>query len=176
MPNWCSNNISVSHEDPEMMKKFAEGMKSGNLFETLIPLPTKDGEWDYGVAIETWGTKWDVSDGDFNLSEDGKEGDGFFNSPWGPPIAAYEKLTDLGFEIDASYIETGMCFAGAWNKETGDDCYEYDFDDENWRDEIDNEDVLYMLEDEYESWKEWQDEMEDEEEDEEEKSEEDDGA
>ena len=164
MPNWCMNSISVSHTDPEMMKKFHEGVKEGNLFETLVPLPTKDGEWEYGTAIEHWGTKWDVSNGDFYLEEDGLNGTGSFDTAWGPPIQAYEKLKDLGFDIGATYHEPGMCFAGEWTNETGDDCYEYDFDDEDWRDGIDSEEVLYMLESEYESWKEWQEEFSDDEE------------
>jgi hypothetical protein len=172
MPNWCSNSLFVAHKDPEMMKKFNEGVKNGNLFETLLPLPTKDGEWDYGTAIEHWGTKWDVSNGDFWLDEDSLNGNGSFDTAWGPPTEAYEKLKDLGFEISATYFEPGMAFAGAWTNETGDDCYEYDFEDEDWRDSIDNEDVLDILESEYECWKEYQDEMEDEEEsDEDEKKE-----
>jgi hypothetical protein len=166
MPNWCQNYVSVSHEDPEMMKKFEQGVKEGNLFETLVPLPTKDGEWDYGTAVEYWGTKWDVSNGDFYTEEDGMSGSGSFDTAWGPGIAAYDKLTELGFEVDATYLETGMSFAGHYSSEGGDECYEYNFDDENWRDDIDDDDVLEMLESEYESWKEWQDEMEDDEDEE----------
>lgn len=151
MPNWCTNNISVSHKDPEMMKKFVDGVKNGNLFETLIPLST--GEWDYSTAVEEWGTKWDVSNGEID-----SEGNGFFDTAWGPPIEAYDKLTELGFNIDATYHEPGMCFAGHYTSEDGDECYEYDFSKEDWRDDIDDEDVLDLLESEYESCKEWQEE------------------
>jgi hypothetical protein len=166
MPNWCMNNVTISHEDPEMMKKFEQGVKEGTLFETLLPLPTKNNEWDYGTAIEYWGTKWDVSNGDFSLDENGKSGCGGFDTAWGPPTEAYEKLKELGFDIDATYLETGMCFAGRWTNDTGDDSYEYDFEDEDWRDGIDDDEVLDMLESEYESWKEWQDEMADDEDEE----------
>lgn len=160
MPNWCFNSVSVSHEDPEMMKKFENGIKDGNVFETLVPLPTENGEWDYGTAIMYWGTKWDVCNGDFTLDDDGKSGYGGFDTAWGPPITAYEKLTELGFVIDATYLETGMCFAGSWSEDAGDECYEYDFEDEDWRDGIDNGDVLEMLEGEYEIWKQWREEDE----------------
>jgi hypothetical protein len=163
------NNITVSHEDPEMMKKFEQGVKEGNLFETLLPLPTKDGEWDYATAIQHWGTKWDVSNGDFWFEKDGKNGSASYDTAWGPPTEAYEKLKELGFDIDATYLETGMCFAGRWTNEDGDYSCEYDFENENWRDDIDDDEVLEMLESEYESWKEWQDEMEDEEDEEEDK-------
>lgn len=152
MPNWCGNTVSVSHKDPEMMRKFADGVMNANLFEKLIPI---EGEWDYLTALDTWGTKWDVVHGHFDLSKDGLSGDGFFDTAWGPPIKAYERLTKLGYDIDATYFEPGMCFAGAWTSSDGDECFEYDFEDENWRDGIDNEDVLSILEDEYESWIEW---------------------
>lgn len=170
MPNWCSNNISISHADPAMMEKFAKAMEDGELFQALAPLSTA--EWDYGTAIEEWGTKWDVNGGEFNLDDEKLSGSGWFDTAWGPPIAFYEKLKELGFEVDASYLETGMCFAGTWTNEDGDDCVEYDFSDEDWRDGIDNEDLLDILEQEYEMWKEWQ---EDEEEEEDEPKE-DDGA
>ena len=35
MPNWCTNSFTVSHEDPEMIAKFARGVNEGNLFETF---------------------------------------------------------------------------------------------------------------------------------------------
>lgn len=160
MPNWCWNSVSVSHEDPEMMKKFDKGIENGNLFETLVPLSTKDDKWEYFTALNEWGTKWDISNGSFYVEEDGKSGSGGFDTAWSPPIQAYEKLAELGFQISADYHEPGMCFAGTWNNEDRDDCYEYDFENEDWRDGIDNADVLELLEAEYESWKQWRDEDE----------------
>jgi hypothetical protein len=51
-----------------------------------------------------------------------------FDSAWSPPIAAYEKLMDLGFSVKAGYYEPGMCYAGLW--EDGDDDY-YDLSEMN---------------------------------------------
>jgi len=47
-----------------------------------------------------------------------------FDSAWSPPIAAYEKLTDLGFRIRAMHYEGGMAYAGIW-EDGNDDYYEY---------------------------------------------------
>ena len=47
-----------------------------------------------------------------------------FESAWSPPIAAYEKLTEMGFRIRAMYYEPGMAFAGVW-EEGSDDYYDY---------------------------------------------------
>jgi hypothetical protein len=156
MPNWCQNTFTVSHEDAAMITKFAETVRAGTLFETFVPLSS--GEWDYSTAVDEWGTKWDITAGDVNIESDGKTCTGWFETAWGPGINAYEKLSDLGFDIDITYLETGMCFAGRFTSPDEDYCVEYNFEDENWRDKIDDDEVLEMLESEYESWKEWQEE------------------
>lgn len=160
MPNWCWNSFSVSHEDPAMITKFVEAFKTGDLFQTFIPLSS--GEWDYATACLEWGTKWDVSsDADITVDPDGKSASGFFDTAWGPAIEAYSKLCDLGFDLDVLYHEPGMCFAGHFTG--GEDyCTEYDFTDENWRDNIADEDLLDLLESEYENWLEWNSENEEE--------------
>lgn len=157
MPNWCTNNITVSHVDPSMMAKFKEAFDKGALLETFIPTPPNE-DW-YFFHVKSWGTKWDVGgdDAEFILNEDGLSGSGWFDSAWAPPIAAYEKMTELGFLIDATYLETGMTLAGHYTSENGDDNYEYDFSDTNWRDEIDDEEVIELLEDEYEFYLELED-------------------
>jgi hypothetical protein len=146
MPNWCSNTLDVSHADPEMMKRFAQGVKDGTLFKELCPPPAKMDASDY------WGTKWDVNEGYFQLEEGGASGDGFFQTAWSPPIKAYEKLAEIGFQIDATFHEAGNCYAGVWSNEEGEDSYEYDFENKDWRDGIDNGDVLEILEEEYRFW------------------------
>lgn len=157
MPNWCSNSFTVSHEDPAMITKFVECVRAGNLFETFVPLSC--GEWDYSTAVDEWGTKWDITAGDVQLgSEDGKSCYGWFETAWGPGIRAYEKLSELGFNVDITYIEQGMCFAGRFTSPDEDYCVEYNFEDENWRDHIHDDEVLEMLESEYDSWKSWQEE------------------
>jgi hypothetical protein len=77
----------------------------------------------YDFCVNEWGTKWDVGDeGSTSISEDGTL-TASFDSAWAPPIQAYDKLMDLGFEVKAYYYEPGMAFAGVW--EDGiDDYYE----------------------------------------------------
>jgi hypothetical protein len=160
MPNWCDNSLTVSHEDPAMMKKFSDGVNDGNLFATLIPTKYESAEtpeeglgW-YAAHVDEWGTKWDVADGQFELEADGLSGHGWFMTAWSPPTAAFEKLKALGFSIDALYNECGMGFAGTWvdgEENYVDDYYEL-FQDENWRDQVEGEDLINLLEAEYESW------------------------
>lgn len=156
MPNWCDNSVTVSHEDKEMMQKFATSVKDGNMFQTFIPMPEDETDW-YGWHVEHWGTKWDVGDSDFFLEEDGLSGNGWFNTAWGPPIAAFEALKELGFNIDALYFECGTGLAGTWvdGDENFVDNYHELFQEEDWRDQIGNEDLLNLLEAEYENWIDW---------------------
>lgn len=160
MPNWCSNSFMVSHEDAAMITKFAEAVKAGNLFETFIPLST--GDWEYNIAVDEWGTKWDATGGDVSISEDGKEASGWFDTAWGPGIIAYEKMCELGFELEVIYHEPGMCFAGKFSPPDEEYYVEYNFANENWRDDVDDDQVLELLEYEYESWLEWNEENEEE--------------
>lgn len=85
----------------------------------------------YDYCIAEWGTKWDVGYRDehentANIEEDG-EGNPFievdFDSAWSPPTNAYDKLTDLGYTIEAYYYEPGMGFCGRYD-ECGDQTFE----------------------------------------------------
>jgi hypothetical protein len=141
-----------------MVVKFMDAVRAGNLFETFIPY----GEWDYNTSVEQWGTKWDISSGDGDISTDGTSASGWFDTAWSPAIAAYEKLEELGFELNVIYFEPGMSFVGQYIQGE-DDYYEYDFSNKDWREDIHNEDVLEYLETEYENWLSWQDDEEQEE-------------
>jgi len=154
MPNWCDNSITVSHEDKAMMQKFSDGVRNGDLFATLIPCPEDKADDWYTWNVDNWGTKWDVCEGDFYLDEDGLSGHGWFNTAWSPPTSAFQTLHDMGFSIDALYHECGMGFAGTWidGEENYIDSYYDLFSEENWREQVENEDLRNLLEAEYESW------------------------
>ena len=175
MPNWCNNTLFVSHKDKEMMQKFHDGVRSGTLFDTFIPMPdelretTADhtvrpeliekyghSDW-YGWCLENWGCKWDCNDGEFELDEDGLSGNGWFDTAWGPPIAAYGALQELGFIIEAGYNEPGMGFAGTWVDGSEDyvdnyyDLFENGYDPKD-NDYLLNDYLTDFLESEYENW------------------------
>ena len=150
MPNWCNNNLTLQHEDPAMIKRAAEALDRGEFLQEFLPVPeqlkivagsvgdpveqakleadTKRnveelgyGNW-YDFQVNEWGTKWDVGDdGATDVHPDGKMLHTYFDSAWSPPIAAYEKLTELGFTVGAMYYEGGMSYAGVW--EDGNDDY-----------------------------------------------------
>lgn len=90
MPNWCNNNITISHPDPVKIQALAEAVKAGNFLKFVIPIPEDlnivagrvgaDDNPDqielerksaenlekygasnwYDFCTSRWGTKWDV--------------------------------------------------------------------------------------------------------------------
>ena len=158
MPNWCTNNTSFSHEDPEMIKRLKAAIDKENLFEEFAPLPTS--EWNYFDAVNEWGTKWEASHLDI-LDSDDTSISLLYDTAWSPPTDFYDKMTKMGFTVESTYHEPGMAFAGHYSSKDGNSVYNYDFADENWRDDIDNDDVLDLLEAEYEIWSSMNEEWED---------------
>ena len=154
MPNWCDNTVEIYHKDPAMLERVRSAFNEGKLLNEFVPVPEdlhivagrvgddsdpkqiqlQESEernrglygytnW-YDFCVSEWGTKWDVG-GDGAEAQDIPGGLMLsFESAWSPPINAYEKMLDLGFEIRAMYYEPGMGFAGIWDN-GDDDFYEY---------------------------------------------------
>ena len=153
MPNWCNNSLVLEHEDPAMIQRAYDALERGEFLQEFIPVPQelKDtvsggygdpveqakleaqtraniekyghGNW-YDYCVAEWGTKWDVGEqGANDIDPSGTILHTNFDSAWGPPINAYEKLTDLGFKVSAMYYEGGMAFAGIWD-DGSDEYYE----------------------------------------------------
>ena len=133
MPNWCSNNAEFHNDDVaevdklEAHLKFLDENKSNDniesgLFGHFVPRPSDQEDNWYDWNINNWGTKWDISPYGVEINEHGVLV-GAFDSPWGPPIQAYEKLEALGFEVRAYYYEPGMGFTGMY--EGADEYYDY---------------------------------------------------
>jgi len=165
MPNWCNNNVTISHPDPKKLEALASAVRKGEFCMHVIPTPKeltdtvagsmgedqreaheaqqksnleKYGHTDwYSFQTSRWGTKWDVEsyDGEHTRVENGVLRFGF-DSAWSPPIGIYQELIEQGFQVQAQYYESGMGFVGEWND--GDDIY-YDiggYDSKTVRDAI----------------------------------------
>jgi len=130
MPNWCGNNLTVEHDDAAMVDRFEKAYNAGNLCNEFIPMPEDIGDGWYDWCINNWGTKWDVG-ADLGTSRAeyhglkatrvGNQVSCTFDSAWAPPIGLYNALTDLGYKVEATYFEPGMCFCGMY--EDGEDDY-----------------------------------------------------
>jgi len=152
MPNWCANTLEITHSDPEMIARVRKSFVENSLLNEFVPVPqdlkitagflgngaeqqaleeqqTRNlatygyTNW-YEFCVSEWGTKWDIG-GTTDQVQDIPNGVILtFDSAWSPPVNAYDKLLDLGFEIRAMYYEPGMGYAGVWDNGS-DDCYEY---------------------------------------------------
>ena len=144
------NKLTVTHEDTSMLDKFEKAYRNDWTIETFYPTPrdpsdptmmmgedkamSKDdnvnNNW-YLWRVANWGTKWDIGCGDGYGLEPTRVGNELsitFDSAWSPPLGFYERLVVLGFDVQASYFEPGMSFAGIWHNGE-DNFYEGDWND-----------------------------------------------
>jgi hypothetical protein len=120
MPNWCLNNLIVSHADKAMVQKFADAYNTGGVCQQFIPMP--EGEDWYSWNVSNWGSKWDFgTDKNYDDPVEVKQnGDKYEvtvapSTAWSPPIEFYDHLVGLGYKVHASYFEPGMGFCGIYN-------------------------------------------------------------
>lgn len=119
IPDKLINTMAGSYGFDDPRQAELEAQEEANILEFGFK------NW-YDWAVEEWGTKWDITsteNGEPSLSEDGRSVQFSFMSAWSPPVAFYEKMEELGFEVDAFYYEPGMGFCGRYTNGV-DDYYE----------------------------------------------------
>ena len=180
MPNWCNNDVTLTHADPVMIDRAVRAYQQGRFLQEFIPIPQElqdtqasPGHGDavlkaqrdaniekFGYAdwwffcVNNWGTKWDVGgDGEFIEQPSPNEVELRFDSAWAPPCLAYERLSELGFVIEAYYFEPGMAFCGEWTSEYGDDYVDYGtMTPDEIREQIPEIDERFCISDMLEEW------------------------
>ncbi len=146
MPNWCSNTVRLTHEDPAMIIRAHVALTEGKFFSEFVPVPkqlvetvassqtdeelTKANIEKFGYAswydfcVNEWGTKWDTECHSVDTYEEHPDTlEAVFDTAWAPPVPFYEKLERMGFQVEAKYYEPGMGFAGMYS-DGCDDYYE----------------------------------------------------
>jgi hypothetical protein len=137
MPNWCTNKLVVESQTIEQMDKWRIALQNEKsmepllVFDKLLPLPEEEKENWYQWRIDNWGTKWDVAteDSEGNVTGDAPyHGDTVryeyeFDTAWGPPIELFENIAKdfPGIQFNLAYYEPGMCFAGHFIVEDGEE-------------------------------------------------------
>jgi len=137
MPNWCNNTITIQGPTDTVKPLWDEAKKTG-LLNAMKPMPKAledttspcppdkeqplvdgyDNWYDWRVA--NWGCKWDVDADNLEYTDNGDGTaviSGWFDSPWGPPIEAYNTFLDDmdNCSLEAFYEEGGMDFAGHYD-------------------------------------------------------------
>ena len=125
MPNWCDNEIILSHPDKEMVRKAAEAHNENKLLNFFFPVEDPDTvnrQW----LFDNWGSRSDISACDkIDVDEAFKTGNFRirFQTAWTPPIGAMRKAEEAGYKIKLFYLEDSLAFAGVF-EDAEDDYYE----------------------------------------------------
>lgn len=123
MPNWCMNNIKITHSSPEKLAEFVDAYNNGAVCEHFVPQPKDlDSEDCFGPEgwytwrCNNWGTKWDFGkeEGHNRAKIVNNEVSISIETAWSPPIELYNNLQDKGYNIHATYWEPGMAFCGTY--------------------------------------------------------------
>lgn len=142
MPNWCFNHMEVfgGDEDGNERARFF----SKEEFDVTTPLQkylpmseyhqTMEGFNDggYGWCLDNWGVKWPEKN-IYNLSDD-RSLIFSFDTPWGPPIAGYVRISQMFPELFFIHYfqEEGMQFAGVIIYQNGSQVYSSEVGSESW--------------------------------------------
>ena len=92
----------------------------------------------YEFANAKWGTKWDACELTYKADKDGSVTI-WFDTAWSPPMPIYEMLEAMGFEVEATYCEQGVGYAG-WYSDGEDNEHSISF----WDDTDDCDDIANM--------------------------------
>jgi len=126
MPNWCSNNVTLTSSKENIDALIVELQKpdgEGQVLQSLRPRPSSEDENWYGWNVNNWGTKWEVSVHDYEIISETTVLISF-DSAWSPPTTLYEYLENEGWSVRAYYDEPGMAFCGRF-EDGFDNYYEY---------------------------------------------------
>ena len=120
MPNHTDNRVILSHDDTQMIDMIYNIINTEDtpLCNTLIPMDEAllDGEDWYDWRVENWGTKWEI----YNATCDRMDANTLvldFYTAWSPPFPIYDKLVDMGFEVNARYLDEGWMYIGEYNSD-----------------------------------------------------------
>lgn len=115
MPNYCMNQMTVSHESPQELELLFESMKKCQTLNDYVkPIPSESNENWFMERVNTWGTKWEPDMSGMHLDLENKTISGGFESAWAPPIGLFYALEEKRFEVSAMWLEPGMGFYGSY--------------------------------------------------------------
>ena len=130
MPNWCNNQVEISHPRIKKMRRLIGYIETGALCYSFAPYP--NGEWNYAWCCSNWDTKWDITEADIFDKHTSFIQFSFWTA-WAPPIAIYSKMEKQGYDLVALYEEGGVGYCGVYKN--GQD-REYDYRDKDKPDEL----------------------------------------
>jgi hypothetical protein len=118
MPNHTDNRVILSHDDSQQIDVIYTIMNTAAtpLCQTLIPMDESlfdGGDW-YDWRLDNWGTKWDIYETHCTRIDANTLQLNFLTA-WSPPIPVFAKLVDMGFEVNARYLDEGWMYIGEYD-------------------------------------------------------------
>lgn len=122
MPNHTDNRVILSHADSQKIDDIYNVMNTddASLLQHIIPMNEAlldGGDW-YEWRLDNWGTKWDIYETHCTRIDANTLQLNFLTA-WSPPIPVYDKLTDMGFDVHARYLDEGWMYVGEYDDEGG---------------------------------------------------------
>lgn len=122
MPNHTDNRVILSHADSQKIDDIYNVMNTddASLLQHIIPMNESlldGGDW-YEWRLDNWGTKWDIYETHCTRIDANTLSMTFYTA-WSPPIPVYDKLTDMGFDVHARYLDEGWMYVGEYTDEGG---------------------------------------------------------
>ena len=112
MANICSNIVRITHADPAMIDRLVANQT--RVLSEFVPVPADLQEDENRLWVRgNWGIKHDI-EFDSCTREDANTVFAYFDTAWAPPVNGYSSLEELGFEIEAYYLELGSSFCGMY--------------------------------------------------------------
>ena len=117
MPNHTDNRVTLSHADSQQIDAIYNVMNTDDteLLNHIIPMPPEEeiaSGW-YEWRLDNWGTKWDIYETHCNRIDANTLSMTFYTA-WSPPIPVFDKLVDMGFEVNARYLDEGWMYIGEY--------------------------------------------------------------
>lgn len=139
MPNWCMNNLQITAK-PEQINELTQALEKcegEDFFDIFVPNAEEAGEGDdwYGYNSATYGCKWNCKAYEWDVDGEGTTISISFDSPWGPPDALFNTISDRFESVVAYYYEPGMAFCGKFH-DGYDETYEIPSSADEIRDQI----------------------------------------
>ena len=118
MPNHTDNRVILSHADSQKIDDIYNVMNTddASLLQHIIPMNESlldGGDW-YEWRLDNWGTKWDIYETHCNRIDANTLSMTFYTA-WSPPIPVFDKLVDMGFEVNARYLDEGWMYIGEYD-------------------------------------------------------------
>ena len=122
MPNHTDNRVILSHADSQKIDDIYNVMNTddASLLQHIIPMNESlldGGDW-YEWRLDNWGTKWDIYETHCTRIDANTLQLNFLTA-WSPPIPVFDKLTDMGFDVYARYLDEGWMYVGEYTDEGG---------------------------------------------------------